>query len=207
MVRPGFGLSNVLHPADRARRPARSARAVRAHRPRPHDAAGRPGTPGGANRAVARLVRRRRRARGDDVSCSCWSTAIAGANSASSASARSRPPSGSTEPWYNYHVGTLVHASRALDVYTVAPTLFLSNDHTGHTELCSLFLDQRYRRGKNGALLAKSRLLFIAEFARALRRQGDRRIARTHRTPTARARSGKGSGAISSRWSTSAPTT
>ena len=48
---------------------------------------------------------------------------------------------GLTEPWYNYHVGTLVHASRALDVYTVAPTLFLSNDHTGHTELCSLFLD------------------------------------------------------------------
>jgi len=72
---------------------------------------------------------------------------------------------GLTEPWYNYHVGTLVHASRALDVYTVAPTLFLSNDHTGHTELCSLFLDQAYRRGRNGPLLAKSRLLFIADFA------------------------------------------
>ena len=42
---------------------------------------------------------------------------------------------GLTEPWYNYHVGTLVHASRTLDVYTVAPTLFLSTDHTGHTEL------------------------------------------------------------------------
>ena len=72
---------------------------------------------------------------------------------------------GLTEPWYNYHVGTLVHASRALDVYTAAPTLFLANDHTGHTELCSLFLDQAYRHGRNGALLAKSRLLFIAEFA------------------------------------------
>jgi arginine N-succinyltransferase len=72
---------------------------------------------------------------------------------------------GLKEPWYNYHVGTLVHASRALDVYTVTPTLFLANDHTGHTELCSLFLDQRYRVGKNGALLAKSRLVFIAEFA------------------------------------------
>ena len=58
-----------------------------------------------------------------------------------------------------------MHASRALDVYTAAPTLFLANDHTGHTELCSLFLDQAYRHGKNGALLAKSRLLFIAEFA------------------------------------------
>src|SRR5438105_7075308 len=72
---------------------------------------------------------------------------------------------GLTEPWYNYHVGTLVHASRNLGVYTVAPTLFLANDHTGNTELCSLFLDQGYRRGKNGQLLAKSRLLFIGEFA------------------------------------------
>jgi arginine N-succinyltransferase len=73
---------------------------------------------------------------------------------------------GLTEPFYNFHVGTLVHASRALNVYTVAPTLFLANDHTGHTELCSLFLDQGFRQGKNGVLLAKSRLLFIAEFAR-----------------------------------------
>jgi arginine N-succinyltransferase len=71
---------------------------------------------------------------------------------------------GLAEPWYNYHVGTLVHASRALDVYTVAPTLFLANDHTGSSELCSLFLDQAFRRGRNGALLSKSRFLFIAEF-------------------------------------------
>jgi arginine N-succinyltransferase len=72
---------------------------------------------------------------------------------------------GLKEPWYNYHVGTLVHASRQLGVYIAAPTLFLANDHTGHTELCSLFLDQAYRQGSNGLLLAKCRLLFIAEFA------------------------------------------
>ena len=72
---------------------------------------------------------------------------------------------GLREPWYNYHVGTLVHASRTLGVYTVAPTLFLANDHTGHTELCSLFLDAAYRHGHNGPLIAKCRLLFIAEFA------------------------------------------
>src|SRR6266536_5917052 len=72
---------------------------------------------------------------------------------------------GLSEPWYNYHVGTQVHASRELDVYTAAPTLFLANDHTGHSELCSLFLDSRYRRAKNGPLLAKARLLFIAKFA------------------------------------------
>jgi arginine N-succinyltransferase len=72
---------------------------------------------------------------------------------------------GLSEPWYNYHVGTQVHASRELGVYTAAPTLFLTNDHTGHSELCSLFLDARHRRAKNGPLLAKARLLFIAEFA------------------------------------------
>jgi len=71
---------------------------------------------------------------------------------------------GLSEPWYNYHVGTQVHASRELGVYTAAPTLFLSNDHTGHSELCSLFLDARYRRAKNGPLVSKARLIFIAEF-------------------------------------------
>ena len=72
---------------------------------------------------------------------------------------------GLSEPWYNYHVGTQVHASRELGVYTAAPTLFLTNDHTGDSELCSLFLDSRHRHAKNGPLLSKARLLFIAEFA------------------------------------------
>jgi arginine N-succinyltransferase len=67
-------------------------------------------------------------------------------------------------PWYNFRVHTLVHASQALDVYTAVPTLFLANDHTGHTELASLFVDQAFRHGKSGPLIAKSRLLFIAEF-------------------------------------------
>jgi arginine N-succinyltransferase len=71
---------------------------------------------------------------------------------------------GLAEPWYNYHVGTQVHASRELGVYTAAPTLLLTNDHTGHSELCSLFLDSRHRVAKNGPLLSKTRLLFIAEF-------------------------------------------
>jgi arginine N-succinyltransferase len=71
---------------------------------------------------------------------------------------------GLDEPWYNFRVHTLVHASQALDVYTAVPTLFLANDHTGHTELASLFVDQAFRHGRNGPLIAKSRLLFIAEF-------------------------------------------
>ncbi len=105
----------------------------------------------GTRRASRRLLRvraGRRRRNGSVVGISAIEAAV-----------------GLAEPWYNYHVGTQVHASRELDVYTAAPTLFLANDHTGHSELCSLFLDARYRHGKNGPLLAKARLLFIAEFA------------------------------------------
>ncbi|MBC7622537.1 MAG: arginine N-succinyltransferase [Aeromicrobium sp.] len=71
---------------------------------------------------------------------------------------------GLREPWYSYRVGTVVHASRELGIFTRTPTLFLSNDHTGASELCSLFLAPDYRVGRNGALLSKSRLMFMAQF-------------------------------------------
>ena len=71
---------------------------------------------------------------------------------------------GLAEPWYNYRVGTLVHASRELSVYSQMPTLFLSNDHTGYSELCTLFLDPEFRHSKNGQLLSKARFLFMAAF-------------------------------------------
>jgi arginine N-succinyltransferase len=71
---------------------------------------------------------------------------------------------GLRDPWYSYRVGTVVHASRELGIFTRTPTLFLSNDHTGATELCSLLLDAAFRVGRNGALLSKSRFLFMAEF-------------------------------------------
>lgn len=71
---------------------------------------------------------------------------------------------GLNEPWYAFRLGTLVHASKELGVYTQMPTLFLSNDHTGYSELCTLFLESDYRRDGNGQLLSKSRLLFMASF-------------------------------------------
>jgi arginine N-succinyltransferase len=71
---------------------------------------------------------------------------------------------GLRQPWYSYRVGLVVHASQELGIFTQTPTLFLSNDHTGHSELCSLFLDPDFRHGKNGSLLSKSRFLFIAQF-------------------------------------------
>ena len=68
------------------------------------------------------------------------------------------------DPWYNYRVGTQVHASKELGVYNALPTLFLSNDHTGSSELCTLFLDPDWRKEGNGYLLSKSRFLFMAAF-------------------------------------------
>lgn len=67
-------------------------------------------------------------------------------------------------PWYNYRLGLTVSASPELNTYRQIPTLFMANDLTGSTELCSLFLHTEHRTGLNGRLLSKSRFLFIAEF-------------------------------------------
>jgi arginine N-succinyltransferase len=71
---------------------------------------------------------------------------------------------GLEEPFYNYRIGTLVHSSKELDVFTRMETLYLSNDLTGCSELCSLFLMPDYRAGYNGKWLSKCRFLFIAQF-------------------------------------------
>ncbi len=69
---------------------------------------------------------------------------------------------GLRQAWYSYRVGLAVHASKEFGIFTQTPTLFLSNDLTGQSELCSLLLHPDYRKGGMGALLSKSRLLFMA---------------------------------------------
>ena len=81
---------------------------------------------------------------------------------------------GLREPWYNYRVGVTVSASQELNIHRQIPTLFLANDLTGNSELCSLFLRADHRTGLNGRLLSKARLLFIAEFRELF---GDKVIA------------------------------
>ncbi|SMC22016.1 arginine N-succinyltransferase [Andreprevotia lacus DSM 23236] len=71
---------------------------------------------------------------------------------------------GLADTWYNYRVGLSVHASRELGIYKQMPTLFLTSDLTGASELCSLFLHPDWRRDGNGSLLSKSRFLFMAEY-------------------------------------------
>ena len=81
---------------------------------------------------------------------------------------------GLREPWYNYRVGLTVSASQELQIHRQIPTLFLANDLTGNSELCSLFLRSDQRTGVNGRLLSKARFLFIAEFRELF---GDKVIA------------------------------
>ena len=71
---------------------------------------------------------------------------------------------GLREPWYNYRVGTIVHASKELGIYSRHATLFLSNDHTGYSELTSLFLHPDYLSADSNNLLSKARFLFIAQY-------------------------------------------
>ncbi|WP_137886684.1 arginine N-succinyltransferase [Pseudomonas sp. 2FE] len=81
---------------------------------------------------------------------------------------------GLREPWYNFRVGLTVGASQSLSINRQMPTLFLGNDMTGNSELCSLFLHAGHRSGLNGRLLSKARFLFLAEFPELF---GDKVIA------------------------------
>jgi arginine N-succinyltransferase len=74
---------------------------------------------------------------------------------------------GLDEAFYNYRIDTVVHSSAELGLFTRLQLLHLSNDMTGATELCSLFLHPDYRSGNNGKLLSKARLLFLAQFPQA----------------------------------------
>ena len=71
---------------------------------------------------------------------------------------------GLDEPFYNYRIGTTVHASRELKIYNLTPTLYLSNDYTGASVLCSLYLDPAFRAGGAGHLLSRSRFMLMAQF-------------------------------------------
>ena len=71
---------------------------------------------------------------------------------------------GMDQTFYTYRVSTIVHASKTLNVYHQFPTLFLTSDHSGASELCSLYLHPDYRHSRAGALLSKCRFLFMAQY-------------------------------------------
>jgi arginine N-succinyltransferase len=71
---------------------------------------------------------------------------------------------GLVQPFYNYRVSTVVHASADHHVWTRMSLLSVSHDLTGYAELCSLFLSPRWRTGGAGGLLSRARFMFIAQF-------------------------------------------
>ncbi|WP_087017596.1 arginine N-succinyltransferase [Thaumasiovibrio subtropicus] len=66
-------------------------------------------------------------------------------------------------PFYSYHLSKVVHSSPKLGVHNVVEVLALGNHYTGCTEICTLFLRERWRKGLNGKLMSKCRFLMLAE--------------------------------------------
>jgi arginine N-succinyltransferase len=70
---------------------------------------------------------------------------------------------GVTDPFYHYHMGKVVHASRELNIYNTVDILTFCNDYTGVSEICTLFLREAARVKDMGKFLSKTRFLFMAE--------------------------------------------
>ncbi|NBF11765.1 arginine N-succinyltransferase [Pseudomonas sp. Fl4BN1] len=81
---------------------------------------------------------------------------------------------GLREPCYNYRLGLTCGSAPGLGADRQVPTLFLCNEMTGQSLLCSLFLRRDHRQGYTGRLLSTARLLFVAEHPA---RFGDKLVA------------------------------
>ncbi len=57
----------------------------------------------------------------------------------------------------------MVHSSPKLGVNNVVKLLTFGNNYTGNSEICTLFLREKYRQGLNGRLMSKCRFLMMAE--------------------------------------------
>lgn len=66
-------------------------------------------------------------------------------------------------PWYHYRSGLSVRHSKRLNTVSQMKLLFLSNDLTGTSELCTLLLTPTSRGTGAGTFLSKNRFLFIAD--------------------------------------------
>ncbi|MFP4144919.1 MAG: arginine N-succinyltransferase [Phycisphaeraceae bacterium] len=70
---------------------------------------------------------------------------------------------GGFEPFYAYRIETEIHHSRQLRVRKEIRTLHLVREHSGPSEVGSLFLHPDARQGGLGRLLSLSRFLFVAD--------------------------------------------
>ncbi len=70
---------------------------------------------------------------------------------------------GHEAPFYSYKISKRTRICRSLNIRSDYEVLSLVNDNQGRSEICTLFLDPKYRKHKNGLLLSKARFLFIAQ--------------------------------------------
>ena len=70
---------------------------------------------------------------------------------------------GGFEPFYSYRLETVTHESKMLNVSKQVQVLHLVTEHSGPSEIGSLFLRPSHRHSGHGRLLSLSRFLFIAE--------------------------------------------
>ncbi|HLV48310.1 MAG TPA: arginine N-succinyltransferase [Aliidiomarina sp.] len=71
---------------------------------------------------------------------------------------------GLSDAFWHYRLGKEAHHSAKHNVHRVLDTLTLCNDYTGYSELCTLFLREPFRENRNGRVLSKFRMLFLAQF-------------------------------------------
>ncbi|MCO4321143.1 arginine N-succinyltransferase [Aliidiomarina quisquiliarum] len=71
---------------------------------------------------------------------------------------------GLSDAFWHYRLGKEAHHSAQHSVHRVLDTLTLCNDYTGYSELCTLFLREPFRENRNGRVLSKFRMLFLAQF-------------------------------------------
>lgn len=85
---------------------------------------------------------------------------------------------GAEAPFYSYKLSKRIKSIRPNPKQTAEPNqpknnpeeehedqiLSLVNDHQGHTELCTLYLNPAYRHEKQGAFLSRARFLFMAAY-------------------------------------------
>lgn len=76
---------------------------------------------------------------------------------------------GGFDPFYTYEIKTETRFSKTLNVRKKIEYLKLLVDHSGPSEIATLFLSPEYRQQGNGRFLSLSRFLFIAQFRRCFK--------------------------------------
>jgi arginine N-succinyltransferase len=66
-------------------------------------------------------------------------------------------------PYYFYRLEKEAHESKSIHVKNDVTSLHFHFIHNGPAEICSLYLDPKFRNSQNGRFLSMSRFLFIAE--------------------------------------------